>query len=70
MSEGHVLYRVKVDIVALCNEKADTLLVSPKKHPEKYFVVHLAWNKESNPKFPYVAFEGTWEEFTKHDLNI
>jgi hypothetical protein len=64
VSDGHILFGKKVEIVARRRDTDDVLL-RLSDNSGCYAVVHLTWSgkKERSPKWPITTVFSSWEEF-------
>ncbi len=64
LPEGHLLFGIEVETVALSTGD-DDVLFRHIENPQRFTVVHLTWigKTEINAQHPTVPFDGTFEEF-------
>ena len=59
--KGHVLHKQKVEAVAKRDDDDDVLF---KLDEDRYAIVHLTYNKETDPQWPHTTL-CAWDEFLK-----
>lgn len=66
---GHALSGVPTEAVADRGGASDDVLFRRLDNPARFVVVHLTWrgSTEIDPRWPYVEFEGTFEEFIDYN---
>jgi hypothetical protein len=64
---GHVLYGLKTRAVAYRLDRDDILFeVEGSEMP--LAVVHMTWQKETDPRWPNTQFFGSWEQWVKDEM--
>lgn len=64
---GHRLYGLKVRAIAVRLDQDDVLL-EVEENEEPLAVVHLTWQKESDPRWPRTKFFKGWEEWSRDEM--
>ena len=67
LPQGHILYNKAVKVIADRNGATDDILCQHEDDRNHFTVIHLTWSgkKEMNEKYPYVEFDGTFDELYK-----
>ena len=60
---GHPLYGYRVKAIAYSEEIDDDILFETDKPGYPYAFVHLTWNREKTPDFPFTVLYSTYEAF-------
>jgi hypothetical protein len=64
---NHLLYGLEASAVANRIDRDDVLFeISGGSAP--LAVVHLTWQKESDPRWPTTRFFGSWDEWVQHEM--
>lgn len=64
---GHAWSGVPIETFADRDGASDDVLFRCLDNPARFAIVHLTWRAESDPRWPHIVFEGTFEEFIEYD---
>src|SRR5215468_583667 len=72
VSPGHALSGVPIEAFADRDGASDDVLFRRLDNPARFVVVHLTWrgSTETDPCWPYVDFDGTFEEFLEYNDQV